>query len=526
MSPMSIRDNRDRGTVEIESASTTRRHLRDRRAAWLISILIAPFAWASLGEAASAQGDDAVVTQQSVLLNGGRRLAYAAEVGRVPIRDVETGEAHGYMGYIAYRVAQPSGAPPRALTFVWNGGPGSNSSTLHFEAVGPKRGQGAGLIDNAETWLADTDLVFVDPIGTGFSRPAKAEYAKEFYGTVGDVASVTEFVRAWRLIHGAEDAPIFLAGESWGAGRAGSVGYALLKRGVPVKGLVLISGGSGLTNRGVDPILLEALRVVDMAELARHHGRAPPDLAKDPAGLAQAADQWARNVYAPALGRREALSDSDRETIVTDLSRFTGVAAANIDRKTLMITPRQFREGLLRSEGKTLNIFDMRLTQAPPTAFAPAVPGYLRRVLGYHTDLPYLDLEPADDGYAPSGKYPTSIGEAWNYATIDATPEQLAAAMQEAVATGGGPPRLGPPLPSTGEAVGLAPNLKVVVAAGRDDSLNSCTGNAEVERSLAPTLKSAIRFRCYDGGHMFYRDPASRLAFARDVRALIADARK
>ena len=186
---------------------------------------------------ASAQAEPVVSTTQSMRI-AGRGLTYTAEVGRIAIRDAETGEPRGFMGYIAYRVAAKG--PPRPLTFVWNGGPGADSSTLHFEVVGPKRGEGGALVDNAETWLVDTDLVFVDPIGTGFSRPAKAEYAKAFYGTVGDVASVAEFVRRWRRLHGAENAPTFLAGESWGAGRAGSVGYALLKRGVPVKGLVLI----------------------------------------------------------------------------------------------------------------------------------------------------------------------------------------------------------------------------------------------------------------------------------------------
>lgn len=196
-----------------------------------------------MSSAAEASPPDWVTTRHTMPL-GGKTLAYEAEVGRVPIRDAETGDVHGYMGFIAYRV--PTTGKPRPVTFVWNGGPGANSATLHFEMVGPKRGEGAALVDNQETWLADTDLVFVDPIGTGFSRPTRSEYRKEFYGTVGDVASVTEFIRAWRLLSGAEAAPIYLAGESWGAGRAGSVGYSLIKRGIPVKGLVLISGGSGL----------------------------------------------------------------------------------------------------------------------------------------------------------------------------------------------------------------------------------------------------------------------------------------
>src|SRR5687768_865284 len=151
-----------------------------------------------------------VVTQHRMTV-AGKPLAYTAETGRIAIRDAETGEPRGWMFYIAYRVPSPK---PRPLVFVWNGGPGANSATLHFEVAGPKRGEGGALVDNQETWLTHADLVFVDPIGTGFSRPAKAEYAQSFYGTLGDVASVTEFVRSWRLLHGAEASPLYLIGES------------------------------------------------------------------------------------------------------------------------------------------------------------------------------------------------------------------------------------------------------------------------------------------------------------------------
>lgn len=131
--------------------------------------------------AALPAAETPVVTQHRMNL-GGKPLAYTAETGRIAIRDAETGQPRGWMFYIAYRV--PS-AKPRPLAFVWNGGPGANSATLHFEVAGPKRGEGGRLVDNAETWLTHADLVFVDPIGTGFSRPAKAEYAQAFYGTLG-----------------------------------------------------------------------------------------------------------------------------------------------------------------------------------------------------------------------------------------------------------------------------------------------------------------------------------------------------
>ncbi|TAJ71987.1 MAG: peptidase S10 [Phenylobacterium sp.] len=490
---------------------------RRRGAASAAAVLVVSLAASSPAGAATAP-EAPVLTQQTVRV-GDRTLAYAAEVGRIPIRDVETGEPHGFMGYIAYRVRTKG--PPRPLTFVWNGGPGADSSTLHFEVVGPKRGEGAGLVDNAETWLADTDLVFVDPIGTGFSRPARAEYAQEFYSTVGDVASVAEFVRSWRLLHGAEDAPIFLAGESWGAGRAGSVGYALLKRGVPVKGLVLISGGSGLPAAYGAPELLAALRVADLAPVALFHGRLPPELGRDADAARRNAAAWARETYAPALARAASLSEDERSRIVGELSRRTGMPADQIDRKTLAFGPRAYRTALLGEPAKVLNVFDMRKVADPPRAFNPAILRYLRGALAYHTDLPYLGVEGLRDGFAPGGKPPEGPGARWDYATAPVSEAERAAAMQAAMASGSGPPRLGPPLPSTAEAVALNPDLKVLVAAGSFDSLNSCSSNGEVARNLPTPLKGAVTFKCYEGGHMFYRDQPSRLAFSRDIRALL-----
>src|SRR5262249_39642872 len=113
-----------------------------------------------------------IVTKHQITI-AGKPLAYTAEVGRVAIRDVETGEPHAYMSYPAYR--GPSTGKPRPVTFVWNGGPGWPSLPLHFEVAGPKRGEGTALVDNADTWLTESDLVMVDPVGTGWSRATKPE---------------------------------------------------------------------------------------------------------------------------------------------------------------------------------------------------------------------------------------------------------------------------------------------------------------------------------------------------------------
>ncbi len=459
-----------------------------------------------------------IVTKQLVRI-GGKLLNYTAEVGRIAICDVETGEPHGYMFYTAYRMGSASGHRP--VTFVWNGGPGANSSLLHFSVVGPRLAQGGHLVDNPDSWLPATDLVLVDPIGSGFSRPVKAEYDEEFYNTAGDVASVAEFVRAWRLIHNAEDAGVFLAGESWGAGRAASVGYALERRGIRVNGLVLISGGWGLNKSYGSAELRSALGVVDMASTALYYGKTAPDLGKDTATVRREAEKWVRESYAPALSRVETLSEAERTEIVAQLSRFTGLAPEQIDRKTLAITPRQFRTGLLKDQGEQPYIFDMRRTAPPADNDGPAILGYFRHELGYRTSLPYIGVEEINQGWAPTGTYPEAVNARWNYATAKVTPEEMKAAIEAASKRGDGPPRIGPPLPGTEEALTLDPRMKVLVAAGMYDSFLPCAAGADLDRELSSNLRRSITFKCYVGGHAMYEDRSTRTAFSRDVKALI-----
>lgn len=491
----------------------------------IIAIILIVFV---LGSAAySAPTDELIsITRHQIEANG-KPLGYTAEAGRIAIRDVETGEPHGRMFYVAYRVPSPD--KPRPVTFVWNGGPGANSATLHFKVVGPRRAEGAGLVDNAETWLSETDLVFVDPIGCGFSRPDRAEYAAEFYGTVGDTASVTEFIRSWCLLHDADDAPLLLVGESWGAPRAATVAYALEKRGIRVDGLVLISGGTGINKDYGPRELLRALHVADLSAAALYHGRIPPEPGKDPDAIRQAAEAWARRVYAPALAKAESLSDAERDAVIEQLARFTGLPAGQIDRKTLDITPRQFRTGLLKDQGKELQTFDMRRTVKAGSEAAvvgheagPAILSYLRRDLGYRTDLPYVDLEPLEQGYPPSGKYPQDVNSRWNYATAEVSPDDLKAILEEAARRGSGPPRIGPPLPATEEAVTLNPRLKVLVASGIYDSYSTCAAYEEIPQYLPPALRQAITFTSYVGGHMMYADPPTRLRFSQDVKEMIS----
>src|SRR5215472_17897536 len=185
--------------------------------------------------------EDQIVTTRHQITVSGRPLKYTARAGRLPILNNETGEVHGKLFFTAYTLDAAVPAKPRPLTFLWNGGPGSSSSLVHLLGFGPRRLQPDGTaVGNQGTWLDQTDLVFVDPIGTGYSRPTKAEYGPEFYQTRGDAESVAEFIRVYRNRFEVWDAPLFLAGESYGVIRAAGVVDLLQRRGIGVSGIVLM----------------------------------------------------------------------------------------------------------------------------------------------------------------------------------------------------------------------------------------------------------------------------------------------
>jgi hypothetical protein len=235
----------------------------------------------------------------------------------------------------------------------------------------------------------------------------------------------------------------------------------------------------------------------------------------------QAAEEWARETYAPALRRLENLSDEERTTTLAELARFTGIPQEQIDRKALTISPRQFRAELLKKENKNPYIFDMRRTTPPQNQDAPAILDYFRNELGYRTSLPYIGLENIDQGFAPTGTYPEPVNARWNYATTKVTPEELKAAIEDASKRGEGPPRIGPPLPGTEEALGLNPRMRVLVAAGMYDSFLPCAVGSETEKQLPPNLRHSITFKCYAGGHAMYKDEPIRAELTRDVEVLI-----
>jgi hypothetical protein len=491
--------------------------------------------WVGAPVIALAQIDPVTTTRHEIRLSDGHQLAYEVQAGRVPIRDGASEEVHGYMFFVAYRATAKDSKRP--VTVLWNGGPGGNSSTLHLESIGPKRIENDGrLLDFDATALETTDLVFVDAIGTGFSRAARREFTGEFYQTRGDVAAFTEFVRAWRSLFSSPDVPLFIGGESWGSYRAGAVAYALEQRGIHVSGLILISGRTGLPAGGPAEAYV-ALRVAQLPGIALFYNKLSPSLGTDVEAITRRATQWALETYTPALARLATLSGAERDAIALQLAAFSGFEAGQIDRGTLVITPQQYLNGLLHDQGKAMETFDMRKVKPDEGAATAAqrrrleaVKRYLRQDLAYRSDLAYLGTGSGDSvqtGYAPGETPLPDPNTVWDY-TQGFFTQQLSAdeiKASDAAAIARGEPPGGQAIPLTERAIALNPDMHLLIVNGRDDSMVSCASTAELLRRLEPPLQARITFHCYPGGHQIYRDPDTRRQFSADLQKFEAAVR-
>jgi carboxypeptidase C (cathepsin A) len=465
-----------------------------------------------------------VTTTHRITLNG-NALAYTTRAGVLPIRHNDAGEARGYVFFVSYTVERVPGQPQRPLTFAWNGGPGSNALPLHLSALGPRRLTSdrqnsrapIAVEDNQATWLDATDLVFVDPIGTGFSRPAKPEYADDFYGVLGDIAATVEFIRTYRAHFDAWDAPVYLAGESYGVWRAAGAGEAMEKAGQRVAGLILISGGVPL-----GPVVPDAMRaalfIPTRTASALYHHKLAPDLQFNPDRAIKQAEEWARTVYAPALGRVDSLKPNERAEIVAQLARFTGLDTSLIDKSTLVVDRQFLIDNLLQDRGQgALGRFDTRQVGVAPRGDRAQdarrrtlINRYLRYELGFTTDLVYQGLE---SGYSSSPNA-RAVNARWKYDQGDPN-------VKVVVRNTDGPPGGTPPW--LRRAMDTDSTLRTFVAAGLYDSLNSCAANDYLLTQLAPPDAGRITMRCYDGGHMMYEDRDARFALARDIRQFYRD---
>lgn len=463
---------------------------------------------------------DIVTTRHQVTIDG-RVMAYTAKAGRLPIRNNETGEVHANMFFMAYTLDHDPSLNPRPITFLWNGGPGASSSLVHLLGFGPRRvRQGAAPVDNQGTWLEFTDLVFVDPVGTGYSRPTKAEYGQDFYQTQGDAESVGEFIRVYRNRYEAWDSPLFIGGESYGVWRAAGVADVLQRRHIPVDGVILISAGLPLGELTQE--LRTALMVPTYTAAAFVHKKLGQELQKDLKTALSKAEEWAETQYAPALSQLDSLEDSQKRGLIAQLARFTGLDGSAVNPKTLSIRMSQFSQALLQDRNQVIGRYDSRLIgpldptekQYDPTKDPSLkdiidnvwVIRYLRHELKYKCDLLYQG--PFGGGYPPPDKPRGDwMSVKWDWKRSERgtakTDDQDRPLYRAMIAN---------------------PSLKVFMASGYFDLVCSYAGNAYLANHLQSELRQNVTARAYAGGHAIYTDEAAQLDLKRDVATFIQNA--
>jgi carboxypeptidase C (cathepsin A) len=347
-----------------------------------------------------------------------------------------------------------------------------------------------GLVDNEYSVLNVSDLVFIDPVATGFSRPAKDEKPEQFFGVKGDLDSVGGFIRLWTTRHDRWLSPKFLCGESYGAFRAaGLADHLSSQHGLYLNGVILVSGlldWATIDNQpGNDlpyPLILPAFTAT-----AHFHQKLPPDLQNDlPRALAEAR-AFAKGEYTSALQKGDSLSGDERKQIVAKLVRLTGLKPQVIEDNNLRINQAVFRKQLLHDEGFILGAYDARLKgrDADPASpwpgfdpsdaavagpFSAAMNSYARRELKFEDDLPYETIGNVQPWkYDARNSYPSSG-------------EKLASAMNQ------------------------NPYLKVLVLGGQSDLVCPIeTMHYSLDHmSLDAAYRTNITYARFDAGHMMY----------------------
>ena len=349
----------------------------------------------------------------------GQRVTYVAETGMLPILKPD-GTSRASVFYVAYTRQDEKDLAARPVTFCFNGGPGSSSVWLHLGALGPRRVKmnpdgtlpppPFGLVDNEYSILDASDLVFIDPVATGFSRAAKDEKPDEFFGDSADLDSVGEFIRLWTTRHERWLSPKYLCGESYGVFRAAGLADHLRSRyGMYLNGLILVSGvldfaticGQSGQRRALSALFagLHGGGALPQKTAAGFAGRFAEGAGRSRAHLPKA------NTPA-ALQQGDSLSAGEHEKIVAELVRLTGLKPQVIEDNHLRIDEGVFRKQLLHDEGLILGAYDARITGRdddpaspypdfdPSSAatmgpFSAAMNSYVRSELKFEDDLPY-----------------------------------------------------------------------------------------------------------------------------------------
>lgn len=481
-------------------------------------------------DAAKAAGMDEppapVITRHSLTLASGATLHYTATAGFLPLKNEKNGDVEAKVFFVAYsRVSGPDADaaedPHRPLMFSFNGGPGSSSVWLHLGALGPKRVPMLGeegamppppyrVVDNEHTWLAHTDLVFIDPVGTGYSRAATEELGKKFWSLRGDIESVGEFIRLYLGRYERWGSPLYLVGESYGTTRAAGLAGHLIEKGVAFNGILLVSSILNFQTarfaRGND--LPYVLFLPTYTATAFYHGKLPGDYQKDLRRTLDEVEQFAATEYLVALGQGDGLTQTERRGVVSKLARYTGLSEEFVDRSDLRIEIMRFCKELLRGEEKTVGRLDSRLTgrgdlpltgetfehDPSMTAIRPpytaAFNQWVRAGLGFRTDDPYHIL---GGGFAWSD---------WRWESDNAYADTSDALRQ---------------------AFAKNPHMRLFVASGYYDLATPyfATDYTLSHMGLPPEVRERVTPREYEAGHMMYIHSPSLTLLSDNVREFL-----
>ena len=455
----------------------------------------------------------------------GKPLEYEATAGTLLMKN-DKDEPIALYGFTAY-VRQGQDARTRPIVFAYNGGPGSASAWLHMGILGPRRtaledeaNNTRGpfrIVDNEFTMLDRADIVLIDPVGTGFSRPIGKAEGKDFWGVDNDIRSVSDFIVRYLGEYNRWASPKFVLGESYGGIRTGGVTYDLLTRhNVALNGIMLVSpfldfatGSAGLS---VDEGTVNFFSTY-AATAWYHKALTPQPPALEP--FLREVEQWSESVYAPILFKGSRATAEERQTVLAGLERFTGISAAFWDKANLRMDENRFLQELLRAQGKTVGRVDSRFASGMPnriaetTAFDPYISAIAPAIVATFNDYARRELKMVSDQ-----PYVLSAGlwKDWDFGHVQ--PDSNGMKLPFASV-----------LSDLSYAMTMNPKMKVLVQQGYFDL--ACpygTVTHAIEHLNIPAeLRSNIQIEYYEAGHMMYVHPGSMAKF-RDTSAAFIDA--
>ena len=459
----------------------------------------------------------------------GRTIPYTATAGTLTLRD-DDGKPIASMFYVAYVADRAKGEAERPVTFLYNGGPGSASLFMHMGAVGPMHVQTDSpnathsppyaIVENPYTLLDKSDLVFLDAIGAGYSRPLGDTKGTTFWGVDQDIDAFARGIQRYVTINHRWNSPKFLFGESYGTTRSAGLVYALQERGLQFNGVLLLSSvlNYGSHSSGFDHSYVSY--VPSYAATAVYWKKAPQPA--DLTAYLQEVRNWAAGPYLTALTKGSNISEQEFDATARQLSAYTGLSVEFIKRANLRVDLSRFRKELLRDQHRTLGRYDTRFTgidadnagESPeydPSdtgihgAYIGALHDWLEQGLGYRTEL----------NYWPSGP---GINRAWDWKH-----------KPPGGPNGGGDTRK-EPVANTAADLGMAmrenPHLMVYSLNGIYDMATPFFGTEYdlAHMWLDPSLRNNVRFGYYPSGHMVYLNQDAMKTMKADIARFYDDA--